>query len=432
MIGRKRILIISLCVLFFSCKKDKKIDVPSVQIVEPAGVQTFNVFDTIMVKAHVSDPQGLKSVNISLTNGQSVKVLPAVEVAITSNDMTFTWPYILNDLHLASGQYYITVCASNGTNTKYAYQEIYVDAAPTVKEAVYAITRKGGGVQTWSLDSVFHISTGAYFAGNYSASDISSYYQQLYVAAFDTGNVNALSVPGGGNVWSITGNNSPTPYFTNVYSYGDAAYVSYYTGYVKYFDHNGNIQASIAIPLGYYPVKTLVWGNYLFVEQKSISSSTENLALYYSASGAGFQQCSLPGPVVAMCGMDNDDVFVFGNETTGVPYMLKYSLSGNSFYSPVSLPAAKLLSAVQLNSDEFLVGFNNGSIYNYTYNPSNFVSYITGVSASHIRYDAVNNQLVIASGKTVQLYNCNLSSASLVYSVPMADSVLDVEILFNK
>lgn len=431
MIGRKRILIVSLCVLFFSCKKDKNIDVPSVQIIQPAGIQTFNVFDTIMVKAHVSDAQGLQSVNISLTNGQSTKVLPAVQVAITSNDMTFTWPYILSDFHLASGQYYITVSASNGTNTKYAYQEIYVDAAPTVREAVYAITRGNNTVKIWKFDSVFSVTAGPSLSGNYSSSDVSSYYQQLYITAYDSGNINAIAVPSGTG-WSIMGNNSPTPYFTNVYSYGDAAYVSYYAGYVKYFNHSGVIQSEIYMPANYYPVKTLLWGKYLFVEERDISSPAEILALFYAQSGVGYQQISLPGPIIAMYGMDNDNVFIFGNGTSGAPYMSDYSVSGNGFYNPVSLPSAKLLSAAQVNSSEFFVGFSNGTIYNYTYNPINFLSYITGVNASHIRYDAVNNQLVVSSGKQVEEYNCGLSSATKVYSVPMTDSVLDVQILFNK
>ena len=432
MIYIKRFFFLTFCVLFFACRKDNSIDTPTVQIFEPAGLQTFRVFDTLMVKGQVSDPQGLQSINISLTNGQSVQVLPSVQVPVTSNNMNFTWPYILSDIHLASGQYYITVSASNGTNTKYAYQEIYVDAAPTIREAVYAITRNSAGVQTWILDSAFHVSAGSSLNGNYCSSDISSYYQQLYIAAYDSGNVNALTVPSGSPAWSLPGSNSSTPFFTNVYSYGDAAYVSYYSGFIKYYDSKGVQQSVINVAAGYYPVKTFLWGKYLFVEEKTFSSSPENLTLYYSQSGAGYQQCSLPGPVVAMYGMDNDDVFIFGNQPSGSPYIEKYSISGNILYAPVLLPSARLLSAAQLNPGEFLAGFSNGTVYQYTYNPSNFLTFITGVNASHLRYDAVNNQLIVAAGKLVQEYNCSISSATLLYSASMADSVLDVQVLFNK
>ena len=133
MLLRKRIFIFSFCAIFFACKKDKTVDSPTVQITAPAGLQTFSVFDTLTVKATVNDPQGLKSVTIYLSTGNPTPVLPSSSVTITSNSMSFSWPYILSDLHMASGQYYITVSASNGTNTTYAYQKIYVDAAPTKK-----------------------------------------------------------------------------------------------------------------------------------------------------------------------------------------------------------------------------------------------------------------------------------------------------------
>jgi hypothetical protein len=437
MVFKKRIFIFSLCAIFFACKKDKTVDSPTVQITAPTGLQTFSVFDTLTVKANVSDPQGLKSVSIYLSTGDPTPVLPTSLVTITSNNMSFSWLYPLNDIHLAGGQYYITVSASNGTNTTYAYQEIYVDGAPTVKEAVYAITRNGSNTEAWKLDNFMHVSSSFSVSGNYSASDVNSYYQQLYIAASDSGNVNAYSVPLDGGAWSTPGGFSPTPFFTNVYSYGDAAYVSYYGvgngGYVKYFNHNGVSQAQINVPTGYFPIKTFAWDNYLLVEQKNVSSPLENLVLYYAQSGLGYQQASIPGPMVAMYGMDNDDVFVFGNQPSGTPYLMKYSISGNDFYSPVTLPNAKLLSATQINSQTFLIGFNNGIIYQYTYNPVNFVQYISGVNANRLRYDPVNNQLILATGKIVQEYNCGPTSATLAYSTtPLPDSVMDVEILNNK
>jgi len=437
MICKKRIFIFSICALFFACKKNQTADSPVVQITAPAGIQTFSVFDTLPVKGIASDPQGLKTVSIYLSTGNPTPVLPTSLVPITSNNMSFSWPYALNNIHLAGGPYYITVSASNGTNTTYAYQEIYVDAAPTKRVAVYAVTRNGVNTETWKLDSAMHVTSSFSVQGNYSASDVSSYYQQLYVASSDSGYVNAYSVPAGGGAWSIQGGFSPTPFFTNVYSYGDAAYVSYYgisnAGYIKYYNSQGFIQAQINVATGYFPIKTFAWDNYLLAEEKNFSSVAENLVLYYAQSGAGYQQAVIPGPIVAMYGMDNDDVFVFGNQPSGVPYLMKYSISGNNFYSPVSLPNAKLLSATQLNSQTFLVGFSNGTVYQYTYNPGNFVQYISGVNANRLRYDAVNNQLLVATGKIVQEYNCGLSSATLAYATtPLPDSVMDVEILNNK
>jgi hypothetical protein len=396
----------------------------------PTNLQVFNVFDTIRVQAHVSDPDGLKSVNVSLTNGQPIPVVANVPVTVTGNNMSFTCSYIINNIHLASGSYFLTVSASNSTNTSHAYQQIYVNAAPTKREMVYAITRTVSGTQVWQLDSLFHVTAGASVSSNFSASDISSYYQQLYIAGYDTGNVTAVGYPNN-ETWQIAGVTSPTPYFTNVYSYGNAAYISYYSGYIKYYDYRGILQQAITTQAFYYPLKTFVWNNYLFAEEKSINSNSEDLVLYYTGSGTGYQQSSLPGPLIAIYGMDNDDLFIFGNQTTG-PYMEIYKVSGNIFSTPYTLPNAKLLSAVQISSVQFLIGFDDGNIYQYTYNPVNFLTYVSGINADHMKYDPVNNQLIVASNKTVQEYNCGSFSATLAHTTALPDSVLDVQILFNK
>lgn len=438
MVYRKRILFFSLLILFFSCKKDQPADSPTVQISAPTGQQTFNVFDTITVRAHVTDPQGLKSISVYLANSQSTQVLPVVSPAITSNDMQISVPYVLSDFHMPGGQYYITVKAYNGTNSTVAYQQVNVNAAPTKRVAIYAITRSGFNTEVWKVDSLLHVSAGNIVPGDFSASDVNSYYQQLYIAAHDSGNINAYGVPVFGGAWGVTGTNSSIPCFTNVYSYGDAAYVSFYNvsgdGYVNYYNHLGLQQSHINDNTGYYPIKTLLWGNYLFVEEKNKTSNSENLVLYFSQSGLGYQQIALPGPLVWMCGMDNDHIFVFGNTATGSPYIMQYTISTNVFYSPYILPSAKLLSAVQLSSGIFLAGFNNGIINEYIFTPSlNTIQYISGANATQIRYDAVNSELVVATGKIVQEYSCGPTSGTFMASTTaFPDSVKDVQILFNK
>jgi hypothetical protein len=430
---RKRIVFFIICSLLFACKKDQNVDYPSVQIISPTGLVTYSVFDTVIVTGHVSDGSTLQSVSVYLNNSSSVQVLPAAPIAITSNSMNFTIAFVINDIHLASDYYFITLKASNGSNTSFAYEKIYVKAAPTKRLEVYAFTRGTGTTQVWKLDSILHSSFAFSEPGNFSSSDVSAYWQQLYIAALDTGNVNAVSVPGGSGAWTVNGVSSLIPYFTNVYSYADAAYVSQYdgtNGYLKYFDRLGVLQTQITTTSGYYPIKTFIWSNYIFTEQKSTSSTIENLVLLYQSSELGYQQASLPGPVVAMYGQDNNDVFVFGNQTSGAPYMAQYNIPNNLFYSPIALPASKLLSVAQIDANTFLLGFANNTVYQYTYNPNSLVTYISGVTATQLRYDVANNVVVIATGKNVNQYN--YTNAALMYSALLGGNVLDIQILYNK
>lgn len=432
---RKNIILLFCFFLgLYSCKKDSPAGYPSVQISSPYSGEYFNVPGTIQVTGHASDSKQLTAVNVYIANAKNMAVEQTVKIPVTSNSMNISLGYLLNDIHMPGGEYYMTISASNGTNISSAFQQIYVDALPTKRTAIYAITRNSAGVHALKINSSFEDSLGFTVSGDYSSSDINSYYQQLYIAAHDSGNLNVYAVPQGGTVWGIEGPVTSAPYFTNVYCKEDVEFISYYNlGYVKSFNHSGAIQATYTIFPGYYPIKTYLWNGFLFIEEKSMSSSQESLWMFYEASAASYKQAALGGPVVAMYGFDNDDIFVFGNNSSGGAYMHMYKISTNLFYSPISLASyGNILSAAQINANTYLIGFSDGKIYQYTYNPNSIVPYISGITASNIRYDSINNQVITSSGNVVSEYNVGINNGTFVTSVTLPDSVMDVRILFNK
>ncbi|HXP51605.1 MAG TPA: Ig-like domain-containing protein [Bacteroidia bacterium] len=427
---RNRFVIFLIISVFFSCKKSGNNGSPTVQITSPTGNPTYSVFDTIQVKAHVSDAVSLQSVTVYIVNSQNVPVLANATVPISGKDFSFTCPYVLGDIHLTSGAYTIVVRAYNGTNATLGYQKITINAAPTIRTGIYAVTRNSGGVHVLKIDTSFNVSTLYTQTGDYSSSDISSYYQQLYIGAADSGNVNTLAMPGGSPSWGVVGIVSSSPCFTNIYSNGNSVYVSEYLGFIKYYNSSGALATVFNVTAGNYPIKTCSWSNYLFAEIKNIGSTTRNLVLYYSGSGTGFEQSVLPGPVVTMYGMDNNDLYVFGNKDSGGAYLQLFNISGNIFYSPITLPSAKLLSVTQIDAQTYLIGFDNGIIYKYTYNPNSIVPFINGVVASHLQFDIANNEVIASSGKYVSEYS--YSSAALIHAANAQDSVLNLHVLYNK
>lgn len=446
MVKKIIIFLLALFLGLYSCKKDTSSDYPAVQISTPYSLATFNVPGNIQVTGHVSDAKNLTSVTVYIGNNQNTPSEQVVSIPITSNNMNVSCTYSLNDIHMASGQYYMTITASNGINQASAFQQIYVNALPTQRTALYAITHNVSGVHVWGItgSSAFTIDSSYSYAvpGDYSSSDINSYYQQLYIAGHDSGNVNVYSVPNSpSSLWTINGYSSPAPYFTNVYCNDDAEFISYYNnnmpnGVVKCFNHSGAGQGVYnAIP-GNYPIKTILWNGFLFVEEKQITSQQEALQSYYQSSAVQYKSCSLPGTVVAMYEYDNNDIFIFGNNSSGGAYIQLYSYGGNTdnSYFPFSLSSyGNLLSVAQINPNTYLVGFSNGNIYQCSYSNSNenFTPYITGVIASTIRYDNVNNEIIIASGKTVSQYSYANPLLAPV-SIHLSDSVLDVHVLYNK
>lgn len=284
------ILFFCLALMVYSCKKETPADYPSVQITSPYSLSTFNVPGTIQVTGNVSDSKTLTSVNVYVANSQNIAMEQTVPIPITSNNMNISFSYLLNDIHMASGSYYMTITASNGTNTVSAFKQIYVDALPTKRIVVYAITRNNAGVHAWGIDSVFQVSPAFSYTvpGDFSSSDVNSYYQQLYIAGHDSGNVNVYGVPAVSSEWGVIGNPSPSPFFTNVYCNRDAEYVSFYSlanASIKCYNHAGAVQGVYNIVAGYYPIKTCILAGWLLAEEKAIASSSENLMIFYAGSG---------------------------------------------------------------------------------------------------------------------------------------------------
>jgi hypothetical protein len=130
-----------------------------------------------------------------------------------------------------------------------------------------------------------------------------------------------------------------------------------------------------------------------------------------------------------MFGYDINDLLVAGNQSNGMPYLLQYNISANTFFAPVALPSSRMLSAVQINSNTYLLSFADQTIYQYTWSPNAFSPFMSGVAASKLRYDAVNNEILAAAANTVKEYT--YPGASLLYSASLGDSVLDIQILYN-
>lgn len=430
MMRRYLIYLAIMVFVLFSCKKPENAGFPTVQITAPTGTATYTATDTITVKANVSDANSIRSIGIYIINSQGVTVTAVASVPVTSKQMSFTFYYPINNIHLTTGAYTLVVRVSNGTNATNGYQAITINAVPTVRLGIYAVTR-GSTVTVTRLDSNYNASAIYNQTGDYSSSDINTYYQQLYVAAADSGNMNAINMPLGGQLWGATGLVGPQPYFTNVYSYGNAVFTSDYQGFIKYYNSQGNLAVSFKVSSGYYPIKTLVWDGYLFAEQKNVGALTRNLVLYNTNNNfLGFEQATLPGPLVAMYGQDNQHIFVFGNTDSGSAYLEQFSIPGNLFFSPTTLPNAKLLSVAQVDSATYLMGFNNGNIYEYTFNPNGAVIYISGVTASKLQYDYAEQRIIASSGN--HIYEYGYYSKALLHSTTLADSVLNVHVLYNK
>ncbi len=416
----------------FSCKKDVDTKGPEIKFNTPVENQTFNVNSYVTVNATVTDENKISAVSISLLDASQNFAHITVPVSVSSPSMTFNVNYLLDNIHLESGLYYIKIMASDGENDSQKFQKIYLIAVPKALKTIYLVSSVGAAQTNLSvIDTNFSAITPYHtFSGDYLSSSISSYHQQAYMCGNFTGNFTGHVLDYNSPKFTVAPIVSSNPYFTGYCSSDRDAYVARYDGTIKGYNYAGGIFYGAISLSGCYAQQMCFNDGYLIAEEKEIMTGTKKLVTYFP-TGSVEKNCSLSQDVVSFCEMDVADVFVFGN-VGGQATIELFDRINNNLWSPYpfALASGSLLSALRIDSDTYLLGHSNGTIYKYQYSSSSVTAYLTGYTAIKLKYDAVQNKLYVVEANRVTTFN--LTTLGLVNTINSTETIQDLHLLYNR
>jgi len=418
--------------IFFSCKKDADVKGPEIKFNTPIENQTFNVNTYVNVNATVTDETRISSVSVSLLDVNEHFAHITLPATVSSPNMTLNMNYILDNIHLETGFYYIKISASDGENSSQKFQKIYLIAVPKTLNTIYIVSNTGSTSTNLStLDTNFSAIIPYHtFSGDYLASSVSSYYQQAYRCGNYTGSFTGHVLEFNNPKFAIAPITSSNPYFTGYYNDDQNTYVGRYDGNIKGYNYAGGIFYSANALSGYYSQHMCFNDGYLIAEEKEIFTSAKKLVTYFP-TGSVEKNCSLTQDVVAFCEMDATDVFVFGN-VGGQATIQLFDRTNNNLWSPYpfSLATGSLLSALKVDSDTYLLGHSNGTIYKYQYSLSSVTTFLTGYAAVQLKYDDVQNKLYVVEVNKVTTFN--MTTLGMVHTINSAETILDLHLLYNR
>lgn len=418
---------------FIACQKEKKdTSSPSVSISNPVAGQGFNMFDTIQVTAHVHDDRQLTSVVVGLSDANNSVVQYSYPVPAQSNDFGFTIDYYLTDHHLSSGFYYLTISANDGANSTTASVKIYVTASPTVKTGYFIVTAtQPKTVQECdlSLATQNSISLNTAFTGM----AFGAYYQQLFINGAVNQPFVAYDAVMNGTAWSYPYGGGGLPYFTCVSTDGRKAYVGYYSGDVGSVSYTGGpstgYSSGSASLYPYYFTVTSKYGVGIF---KDKFGGGDQLYSFFRSSGFFQFNTFMPIQVKGVFERTQDELYIVGNNGSGKGVYYLYNVLTNGLQGPFTLPAAKLLSVQQVNSDYFALAMDDGNIYGFRHSNGN-TSVLANVKAQQLIFNGAMSELVAASKNTLYSYSLSTNYVlSPLGSALVADSILAFELITNK
>lgn len=414
----------------FSCKKEKDVKDPQINISSPWEGQSFNVYDTVSISFSVTDDNRLVSVSAAIVNEQFIPVLPEVSFSPSGTTFSQTFLYEIDDVRLPSGSYYVRIKASNGTNSENAYSLINISEAPKIKKGIFAFQRGVNDFTVFRIDDNNVTSTFINATGDFSAALIDSYWQAVYTLGVTTSGLKAFDANTSTLKWHKQPNNGTSPTFSSLMHNGKYVYAGYRDGFIKAYDQNGNIKFSASVPAPFYPKEIFEYQQFLFLQTKELNGPAKKIVLLDKDSGAGMQEVSTSSDVLEFLPKDVNNIYVLGNSNLQGNLEI-YDINSNGSWSPHTLPAGKITCAASVDANTILVGMDNNTLFKYYYPTNSLLTFASGFYPSSLAYDQINNQVIV--GTIGEMKIINYSNPTLVNTVSISsDTINQIGILYNK
>ena len=396
---------------------------------KPYENQQFDVPDTVWVEAELTDDKALRQVQISLLDENLIPAFQTISLAASGRDFKIKYPYVLDDLYLSSGIYYIKITVFDDKGEKNAYQKINVNAVPKVREGVFLLSSTSDqSFNIYQLDSTHTLIFQSNIPGDFLEAAIDSRHQILYSLGEFTGDFNAYDLKSKSIICSQPGGVG-VPFFEGYQLHQQQSLLSYFKKEIRVFDNKCQQDLLIKVNELYYPRKTYVHGNFLLSEEKELAGHNDRLILYYFPSGKEYQQVMMKQEVLQFFSMNTQRVFIVGNEGAQAKMEI-YEVEGNYLWSPHDFPSGGLLAAEQIDANTYLFAHSDGNIYRYTYSNNSLISYQANTFGIDLNYDDLSAELYVAEKNKLNVYD--YASNTLKRSIVHPDTIKQVLFLYNK
>lgn len=390
-------VLLGVAVVFVSCQKKDETS-PTVEITQPAENAIFNVFDTVSVSFNVMDETELVAVSVQLVNSEFIPIGQSVNMNILSNGFSSSTELVIDDKLLPTGDYYVRVLADDGTNEKRGYRKIKVIALPKQRRAIYCSMLAG---DIWKVDSLFQ-GTAPWLQLQHDVKKlvVNSLKDRLTVVGNYSTRTASHSIGSGSLVWSDDAFVvSQIVRYNDLFGYQNEIYTAWYDREVRGYTHTGSLTMNKTTG-DYIPELIYVNEDYLVVEMELSGANDHFLFVYHASTKALLWQIDIPMDVKAICGFDDDEVMLFGNEN-GDAKVLLYNMAYNGYWEPRQLPSGEVITATQLEGKVYSISHADG-IYSYTYFPTYLNLIRAGVTYQQVRFDEENGTIVAATGNLLE------------------------------
>ncbi|TAH43761.1 MAG: hypothetical protein EYC69_01925 [Bacteroidetes bacterium] len=413
--------------VLYNCKKEDRQE-PLIEILQPASLLSIQASDSIFLEAKVSDDNKLTQVSIQLLDQNQVSVSPSLVYHPQNNRFYINLLYPISNIFLDSGNYLLSIYASDGENTSRKAVEIQINAIPLERLKVLALCTPSSSVNVYSLDSALNHSAFSSVSGDYINCSINSRSKKLNILGRSSGDYSIIDAENGSLFNSISGLCPiASPCFEYLQSQNDLNFISYNDGNIKAFDPNGLQKFSIQQQGYFRPGASFLTDQYFFAELYYIAQQELRLGTFFYPSGVIRQEFPIDMKIMKMFYRSQDELYLFGH-SSGNAVVETFNRQFNRTFPLRSFGTMKIHSVYELSAHIFYLCTDQG-IWIYRAIQNQFAQ-IQSNSAQAILYDQVYNEFFISERNTVRVLDASTLLEKKMYTLP--DSVVSVQILYNK
>lgn len=413
--------------IFHGCK-DKDEQFPSVFVSQPSNGTSYQVYDTVTVVYSATDETKLTSVIGQLLDQNQIPIGPQAIAEINGNSNSGSFQLPISDKLTPSGTYFVMVKAFDGTNEQREFVQIYINALPKKRRAIYAATHAQADAIIWRIDSLFQQTELWRSAGqDVLGLHVNSLEDKLSIVGNYSTNLRTYSLASSTVVWEDqTFPLSQTLRYTFIHGFENTVYCSLYDRELRGYNSSGSLILNRPTT-DYRPEVIHANSTFLLVEMNMIGDDRHFIYVYNRSTQALLWQNEFPMDIIAICPLQQDEVLLFGNDN-GQARVFHFDIATNGFWEPRQLPIGEILDAVKMEGSQFAISHEDG-IYAYTYSP-NYLNLIKpGNLYQDICFDVDNGTIVAATSNMVEQLTINGQN---VGSISLSDSVVSVDIHYTR
>lgn len=417
---RHQVALLACLLVANSCRKPGDEDAPKVRIILPAENITLQVPDTLLVQVDVEDEHTVERITISLNDVNGVPVAPSVSFPVNSSSTTVARGLPLTNERLITGNYTLTISASDGSNMGRAFRSVNVQAAPLRLRAIYVTPPIGESPSApiWRIDS-----TGA-IAQYLSLTEFGGAAidpDRLYIAGTTIEPLRGIPQTSGSSSISIPNQSaagSTVPFFLGptVDTGNDGFYVGSDDGFIRGYGRSGSQFFTGQSPADQISQRTAVVGSVLASVTEHRVLGSWQLVAHAVPGGSALAQFPLDLEPLALYATSAQQVLLFGERGTVGVVQKRNVLQGGSV-DLYLFNDGPVQAVAQLNSATYIIALPD-RLVRYSTGSNTITLVAQGISAQSLAYDAASGILYAGVGNTLLGVDIMTGATNTLQSFP--------------